>query len=405
MRKVTTTLIFQVLVTAGLGQTKFQKDFSFYWQTVNDNFAYFKKQKTNWDKVKVIYQPVVDTLQSENAFIHLLEAINNELYNGHVFLNRNTSSSNRPIPTGADLKVIFSNNKFIISEIRAGFNADRRGLKTGMIITGFNDIPVDKAVQKFLPRSVTTFDNPMYEYAVNTLLAGTHDTKRKITVLANGTERSFYPDTVPNRTESNYSSLLETKVISRDIGYIKINNSLGNIDLVKAFDAALDSLMNTKGLILDLRETPSGGITNVARSIMGRFINKELPYQKHIYTSEEKETGIRRSTLELVSPRLKIYSHPLIVLVGYWTGSMSEGIAIGFDGMKRAKIAGTKMAGLLGEIYSFETPEMKIPFSFPCVQLQHINGQPREDFKPAYIIKDQQQAIKFATDLLTAVKK
>gem|GEM_PF-5830361 len=40
-----------LLIRTAFGQTKFQKDFSFYWQTVNDNFAYFGKQKTNWDKV------------------------------------------------------------------------------------------------------------------------------------------------------------------------------------------------------------------------------------------------------------------------------------------------------------------------------------------------------------------
>jgi carboxyl-terminal processing protease len=34
---------------------------------------------------------------------------------------------------------------------------------------------------------------------------------------------------------------------------------------------------------------------------------------------------------------------------------MGEGITIGFDAMKRAKIVGTPMAGLLGEIYTFET--------------------------------------------------
>ncbi len=99
---------------------------------------------------------------------------------------------------------------------------------------------------------------------------------------------------------------------------------------------------------------------------MGRFTDQELLYQKHIYTAEEK-LGIRRSTLELVSPRQKIYAGHLIVLVGYWTGSMGEGMAIGFDSMKKATIMGTKMAGLLGEIYSFETPETKITFSFPCV--------------------------------------
>lgn len=102
---------------------------------------------------------------------------------------------------------------------------------------------------------------------------------------------------------------------------------------------------------------------------MGRFIDKKQPYQKHIYTIEEKETGVKRTT-------------------------------IGFDGMKRAKIVGTKMAGLLGEIYTFETSQTNIPFSFPCVQLQHINGQPREDFVPEIIVPNQKQTLKIAIDLL-----
>jgi carboxyl-terminal processing protease len=405
MRAFKGTLILFLFLTKTFGQTKFQKDFSFYWQTVNDNFAYFDKQHTNWDKVKTIYQPIADTIKNRNDFIHLLENANNELYNGHVFLNTNTNSSNRTIPSGADLKVSFVDNKFVVSEVREGFNADLSGLKTGMTITKFNDQPIKEAIIKFLPKSVVKFGKEIYEYAANMLLAGTHNEIRKITARSGNREEVFYPDTIPNKTESNYTSLLEAKIISNNIGYIKFNNSLGNSDLIKLFDMALDSLEHTKGLILDLRETPGGGNTTVARGIMGRFVDKELPYQKHIYTAEEKETGIKRTTLELVSPRQKIYKKPVIVLVGYWTGSMGEGIAIGFDGMKRAKIAGTKMAGLLGEIYSFEMPETKIPFSFPCVQLQHINGQPREDFIPAVKVSDQKQTIKIAIDLLVNKKK
>ena len=79
-------------------------------------------------------------------------------------------------------------------------------------------------------------------------------------------------------------------------------------------------------------------------------------------------------------------------------------MAIGFDAMNRAKIVGTKMAGLLGEIYTFEMPETKIPFSFPCVQLQHINGQPREDFVPIVLVKDPTQALETALNLLTDMK-
>jgi C-terminal processing protease CtpA/Prc len=364
------------------GQTIYQKDFDYYWQTINDNFAYFHEQNADWNKVKTIYQPAVDTVATRDSFIHLLEAVNNELYNGHVFLNVNTNSSSRTIPTGADLKVSRRDNQFVISEIREGYNADLCGLKPGMVITKFNGLPIDEAIKKFLPKSVESFDTVMMDYAANLLLAGTHDTQREISARLNNQEHTFKPDHIRNKTEEPAERLIETRILRDHTGYIKINNSLGNTGLIKAFDRALDSLLDTPALILDMRETPSGGNTTVARAIMGRFTDKELPYQKHIYTSEEKETGIRRSTLELVSPRERIYPGRLIVLVGYWTGSMGEGMAIGFDGMHKATVMGTKMAGLLGEIYSFETPETKITFSFPCVQLQHINGQPREDFVP-----------------------
>jgi carboxyl-terminal processing protease len=386
-----TALILLTALNLASGQTIYQKDFAFYWQTIHDNFAYFHKQHTDWDTVKIIYQPAIDTISTKDSFIHFLETVNNELYNGHVFLNVNTNASNRTIPTGADLKVNWQGSQFVISEIRKGYNADKSGLQTGMVITGFNQVPIDEAIKKYLPKSVKAVDRDMLEYAANLLLAGTHNVKREITVILNGHEQLFKPDQIPNRTEESPGTLLESAILSGDTGYIKINNSLGNSHLISEFDLALDSVINTHVLILDLRETPSGGNTTVARAIMGRFTDRELPYQKHIYSSEEKETGIRRSALELVSPHGKTYTGQLIVLVGYWTGSMGEGMAIGFDAMNKGTVMGTKMAGLLGEIYSFETPETKITFSFPCVQLQHVNGQPREDFVPLPITKNIQK--------------
>lgn len=388
MKKLKTIIILTFIQCISFGQTPYQKDFEFYWKTINENFAYFDRQKINWENVKMIYQPLADTITSVGSFIRLLEDVNNEFYNGHIFLNTNTNSSNRTIPTGSDIKVSYLNNKFVVSELRQNYNAEQCGMKTGMIIYKFNDIPIEKAINKFLPKSFSKHSNEMYEYAANMLLAGTHNTYRKITVELEHKEKDFFPDAISNKTEENKAELIESKLLDNNIGYIKIENSLGNEYLIAQFDSVLDKYINTKALIIDLRETPSGGNTTIARAILGRFIDKELPYQKHIYTIEEKETGIKRTTLELVSPRNKIYTKPVYILVGNWTGSMGEGIAIGFEGMKRAKILGTKMAGLLGEIYSFETPNLKIPFSIPSVQLQTVFGQPREYFIPKEITKN-----------------
>lgn len=77
-----------------------------------------------------------------------------------------------------------------------------------------------------------------------------------------------------------------TSTVKYDIGIITINNSLGNNSLINKFDKALDKLMNTKGLIIDLRNTVDGGNSYVARGIMGRFINEPNPYQKHLTTEQ-----------------------------------------------------------------------------------------------------------------------
>ena len=381
------------------GQTRYQKDFEYYWNTINNNFSYFDSQKTNWKKVKDIYQPIADTISSSSSFLRFLETVNHEFYNGHISLNANLSSSSKLIPTGSDLWVIFKDKHFIISATRKGFNAELSGLKKGMIITQYNGIPIYDAVQHVLPKSVLNYDNRMFEYAANLVLAGTHDNKRKITVLTNDGEKTYFPDSNINRLEFDKQSIIEHKIISPGIGYIKVNNSLGNMELIKAFDSTLNLVWNTRGLILDLRETPSGGNTTVARAIMSRFIDKDMPYQKHSLPGEERQFGVKRSWVEWVSPRQRIYKKKLVVLVNRWTGSMGEGLAIGFDGMKRAQIVGDKMAGLLGAIYSFNLPETKIGFSIPVEKLFHVNGLPREQFVPAILETDNEKILEKAIKL------
>ena len=81
-----------------------------------------------------------------------------------------------------------------------------------------------------------------------------------------------------------------------------------------------------------------------------------------------------------------MYERPVVILVNHWTGSMGEGIAIGFDALARAAITGTRMAGLNGAISGFQTSRLKIPYSFPTEQLYHIDGTPREDFAPEHLI-------------------
>jgi carboxyl-terminal processing protease len=147
----------------------------------------------------------------------------------------------------------------------------------------------------------------------------------------------------------------------------------------------------------------------VARAILGWFINQDQFYQKHEYYAEEKMIGIKRSWEEIVSPREhKYYDKSLAILVDHWTGSIAEGIAIGFDAFRRpkTKIIGTAMARLNGAVYSYEMPNTKISFSFPAERLYHINGLPREQYVPTILIDRSQLLARDITDIFfaTAIK-
>lgn len=383
------TILTVFIANLSFGQTKYEKDFNEFWNDVNNNYAYFDQQQINWTRVKEIYQPQVKQITTDSEFIRFMETVLNEFHNGHISLNTNLNSSNRIIPSGQDMFVQKQNDKYFIADLRKGFGAEISGLKIGDEILFFNGKPVAEQVGQFLPKYTTQHTDKMYQYAINMLFAGTHNINRQITISRNGNQLAFNPDSLKLTDNKN---LVEAKILNNTTAYIKINDALGNNNTIEEFDKAIDSILQYKNLVIDLTQTPSGGNSTVARCIMGRFISKTLHYQQHEF--DEKQFDTKRKWVEYVTPRKAQFEGKVFILVGHWTGSMGEGIAIGFDGLKRAKIIGTEMAGLLGAINGFMMSETKIGFQIPTERLYHINGTPREKYKPTILTQNIEETLK-----------
>jgi len=175
--------------------------------------------------------------------------------------------------------------------------------------------------------------------------------------------------------------------LDADIGYVRLHDSLGQKALIPAWDAALARLRESDGLILDLRDTPGGGDTTIARPLLGRLVSSRLPYQRHV-RPDPSRAGSQRAWTEKVKPRGPFtYDKPVAVLVGRWTGSMGEGVAIALDGMKRADVFGSPMAGLRGAIETRTLKHSKIPVRVPAERLYHIDGTPREAWLPPFPVE------------------
>jgi carboxyl-terminal processing protease len=193
---------------------------------------------------------------------------------------------------------------------------------------------------------------------------------------------AVYKLDLPSQTTvDNYRYLpkLEWKMLPQQIGYIKINDLIA-AEIVPQFDSALKKVQESRGLILDLRDIPRGGNTDVAEPILGRLIERRMGYQQVIARNGSQY-------VKEVSPRGDwTYKKPIVVLVNHWTASMGEGMAIGLDGMHRATIVGTSMAGLNGGIFNLELPHTKIGVSYAGERLNHLNGTPRETFVPPVLV-------------------
>jgi carboxyl-terminal processing protease len=164
---------------------------------------------------------------------------------------------------------------------------------------------------------------------------------------------------------------------------IRFNNSLGDNATIAAFQAALTQAQaSSTGLVLDFRNTPSGGNTTVARGIMGHFVQVEKPYQVYVVSSEERRYGVPRKFVEYVLPLAPYYAGKVVVLGGHWTGSMGEGLLVGFAALG-IPTAGSELADLLGALFNEQLTLSDAKVDLGEEQLLQVNGQPREDFVPA----------------------
>ncbi len=352
------------------------------WSSMRDNYAYFDKKETDWNKVRELYRLMLASVKNRSDFVTLLEKVLDELYDNHLSLNTNLNTSPRLVPTGLDVWPEWRNGRAVITQLRKGFSAEQAGLRVGMEIISINGVPVENAVARRLPKSLKTVSPEARDWALRAVLAGTHDQPRIIVAKGrDGRSVTYRLDLATHVTVDNYNYTpkVEWKMLPQQIGYIKINDLISS-EIVPQFDAAFAQLKATRGLILDIRDIPRGGNTDVAEPIMGRLINYSRGYQEVVPLNAEKYIK------DISSSRNFPYEAPIVVLVNRWTASMGEGIAIGLDGMKRATIVGTRMAGLNGGVFNLELPETKIGVSYPGERLNHINGTPRENFTPPVFV-------------------
>jgi len=374
---------------------KVSQDVEQFCTLIEQKYVYYQDRSVHWKQACDLAHGDANNLQTSNQALPIFERLVDELFDPHINLGRNSSASPWLIPSGSDIRVQMDGDNARIISVRKDGAADNNGLRVGMVITKINGKTPKVAALERIRAGRENISPERMDWAITAAVTGHRNLDRYLVVA---TEQESKQIMLGAPSPASKPDPLSWKMLDENIGYIRFNNSLGSSETVDAFDQAFEGLKQAKAWVLDLRDTPSGGNTGVAEPIIGRFISKKIPYQKIVPIDEA-------SYNRTVAPRGPwTTDKPLIVLVGAWTGSMGEGMAIGFDGMKRGKVIGTKMAGLAGGTDGFTLGNTQIPVWFPTYNLAHLDGTNRHNWKPRYEIDsdpggDEDLALQMALEL------
>ena len=368
-------------------------EFNAFIESLENEFIYYDDKKSVIDCIKQTYVQDADTLSHPYYKVLFYETILNELYDSHISLNTNTGESYRlssPIHVEVKNEGVVIKNVFS-SQIDYSFSENIIGAE----VLSLNGMDFQEVISAFPSKCHHKDDPQVKEWLANKILAGKRNEPRVLKLKLKGGGLIDLDIDLLILKEEN--TLLSSYTID-NVGVIRINNALGNSDLVDAFDKALNDMMHTDAMILDLRNTFNGGNTGVAEPIMGRFISERKGYQI-CENTDEKYT-------KYTEPRQQVYDKPLYVLAGRWTGSMGEGMTIGLEGMERATVVGTELNRLAGGMTNIKLLNSKFGFNVSFEKLYHMNGTLREKYVPAaYVIQETVTEDAFLNYALELIEK
>ncbi|AYL98556.1 PDZ domain-containing protein [Mucilaginibacter celer] len=221
---------------------------------------------------------------------------------------------------GIGASIFLRNQKVYVSDVFAGFPAQKGDVHPGDQILKINDIDLNGK------------DNDQ----VSALLKGSKGAAIKLLIKRDNTPQPFEKNLI--RDEIKQPNVSYFGMVDGSMGYIKLDKFLENS--AAEVTNALTELKkkNPNGIILDLRSN-GGGILQEAVKIVNLFVQKDVEI-----VSQKGKIKEKNFTYSTISTPLEA-GLPLVVLVNSHSASASEIVAGSLQDLDRAVIIGQRSYG------------------------------------------------------------
>jgi len=315
------------------------ENFEILVKAIDRYFSFFIHKGIEWDSVCQRYREKLHQTKTTQQFYQLVYEFIRELKDAHSWLQDYEAAST--LDTYAPpISIRRIEGKPVVIDVWKTSKAYREGVRPGWILVSVNRRPVDRYLE-FLGDhvSMSSSERNLLEKTTRMILCGKRDSLVKPDFLSTegklirGIElaRSVrYPETEPKLP----FGLTKFKTIwygthSSGYGYICILTFKGQMEIADEFDKALESLRNTKGLIIDIRDNP-GGSGICQRRIIGRFLTEKAPGTVNYQRNGPKHADFMENKTFLTPCGDWQYKNPVGLLMNSLTGSASDLFAARF---------------------------------------------------------------------------
>ena len=352
--KKSVIILFFILTTTLSCTTKYRNMHSFetVWQTVNQVHYDPTFGGVDWKAAREQYKPQIAATENKKESLLLINQMLFELNLSHMLaVYPNDLKRHMPVlfaegDIGVDVRLL--DGEAFITKVRSGTPGAQAGLRPGLIIERIDGKLVEQIIQKeeillippFNPRNrlnnLSCYISGHIYGSPNTVVKihfRDKDGKENEAVIQ---RKSRGRGRVATEAMPPFYVDFEAKRLKNNIGYVWFNHWAKPVDT--KFIAALASMHDVRGLVIDLRGNP-GGFLSVVHTI-----TKHLLTEKSIVSSWKFRN--RRVEHSFDSAR-NAYLGPVVVLIDIRSTSSSEYFAGSMQSINRAVIVGERSPGFL----------------------------------------------------------
>ncbi len=316
--------------------TELGETFEEVWKTINEEYYDPTFRGVDWQAVHDRYLPRAKAATSDGGLTRVIEGMLSELRDAHTsYSPLQPQVGENTQPAGSiGISLGEAEGKVVILEVEPDSDAARASVKPGMVLRTVNGKGVEQLFAEIRSEFVgSSSERSMKSVMLGAILYGGFlGTERTLGVM--GFDDKLFEVKVTRRSVSP-PPLLVARRLASGYGYIKFGAWQPPVD--ERFQTELAKLMDTPGLVIDLRGN-GGGSRDVAWNIASNFFAAPVSCG----ANKKRSGGVESYSTHKPD---QVYKGAVVILVDEATASASELFSVVMQEHGRAKVIGRQTCG------------------------------------------------------------